>query len=283
MKILVTGVNGQLGHDVIAHLDARGVACKGVDIQDFDLTDEQQVMDAVKAYAPTAIVHCAAYTAVDRAEEEKEKAYAVNVLGTRHMAQAAQAVDASLMYISTDYVFDGKGETPFEVDAPKGPQSVYGRTKLQGEEEVQKLLQKYFIVRTSWVFGLNGHNFIKTMLRLGKEGKHPSVVDDQIGSPTYTWDLARLLCDMIVTDKYGVYHATNENLCSWYEFACAIFQTAGMTDIQVTPVSTAQYGAKAARPMNSRLSKASLDRAGFDRLPTWQDALARYIHDLPQA
>lgn len=276
MKVLVTGVNGQLGYDVVEELRRRGIPCRGVDIADFDLTDREQVLRYIEEYAPDAVIHCAAYTAVEKAEDNREACFAVNVDGTAHVAQACADTGAKLMYISTDYVFDGSGDQPFLPDAPTGPQSVYGETKLLGEERVKAALSRYFIVRISWVFGVNGGNFVRTMLRLGEEKPELSVVCDQVGSPTYTFDLAKLLCDMIVTEKYGVYHATNEGECSWYEFACEIMRQAGLP-CRVKPVMTREYPTKAARPLNSRLDKRCLDQAGFSRLPDWHDALRDYL------
>lgn len=281
MKVLVTGVKGQLGFDVIRHLKLRGVECKGVDIEDFDLTDEAAVREAITAYAPGAVVHCAAFTAVDRAEEMQDVCRAVNVDGTRNVALVCREIGAKMVYISTDYVFDGQGERFFEPDDATAPVNFYGLTKLEGEKAVTALLEKYFIVRISWVFGVNGNNFVKTMLRLGAEREELTVVCDQIGSPTYTYDLAKLLCDMIETEKYGVYHATNEGICSWSEFASAIMKE-GKRAAKVTPIPASSYPAKAARPYNSRMSKEKLDEAGFDRLPSWQDALARYIAELAE-
>lgn len=276
MKILVTGVAGQLGFDVCRQLDKLGIENKGVDIKDFDLTDEEAVMGYIKNYAPTAIIHCAAYTNVEKAEDNPEVCARVNETGTLNICRAAKAVDAKLMYISTDYVFDGEGTEPFEVDAPHAPQNVYGLTKEKGEKAVTSTLDKYFIVRISWVFGENGNNFLKTMMRLGKEKTDINVVCDQIGSPTYTADLAVLLCDMIVTEKYGVYHATNEGTCSWAELAQAVMDEMGLP-CTVHPVATKDYPTKAQRPMNSRMSKRSLDENGFDRLPPWRDAVGRYL------
>ena len=281
MKVLVTGVGGQLGYDVCRRLTQLGIENKGVDVQDFDLTDAEAVMAAVRDYAPDAIVHCAAYTSVDKAESMPEVCAEVNGMGTLNMVRAALAAQAKLMYISTDYVFEGAGDQPYEVNDPIMPQSVYGLTKAQGEEAVLSLMQRYYIVRISWVFGENGHNFVRTMLRLGTEKKEVSVVNDQIGSPTYTADLAVLLCDMIQTEKYGVYHATNEGYCSWAEFAQAIMDRAGLK-CKVRPIPTSEYPTVAKRPLNSRMSKRSLDEAGFRRLPSWQDALARYIAILRQ-
>ena len=278
MKVFVTGTSGQLGHDVMDILTERGIPCVGVDLPDFDLTDAEGVKRQVLSCRPDAIIHCAAYTAVDKAEDCPDDAYAVNVSGTRAIAEAAKELQAKMIYVSTDYVFDGQGETPFQVDDRKAPQNQYGKTKLDGENAVTELLSQYFIVRTSWVFGgKEGKNFVRTMLRLSETRDTLDVVCDQVGSPTYSYDLAVLLCDMIVTDRYGVYHGTNENFCSWYEFACEIFKQAGK-EMKVNPVTTQEYtSAKAKRPLNSRLSKQSLDEAGFHRLPTWQDALGRYL------
>ncbi len=279
MKVLVTGVAGQLGYDCVKRLTALGIECKGVDRDDFDLTDAQAVMAYVKDYAPDAIMHCAAYTNVDKAETEPEVAADVNGGGTLNMVRAALAVDATLMYISTDYVFSGEGTEPFQVKDPIAPQNVYGLTKAQGEEAVRSLMQKFFIIRTAWVFGLNGRNFVKTMLRLGSEKEELNVVNDQFGSPTYTPDLARLMCDMIRTNHYGVYHATNEGFCSWADFAEEIMRQSGRK-CRIHPVTTEEYNAPVKRPANSRLSKESLTEAGFDRLPPWQDALTRYLVEL---
>lgn len=279
MKVLVTGVAGQLGYDVMKRLAELRIEAKGVDYQDFDLMDSEAVMDAVRAYAPDGIIHCAAYTAVDKAEQEPEKCAAVNGMGTLNMVRAALAVDAKLLLVSTDYVFNGEGDEPFEVNAPYNPKNVYGLSKVQGEEAVRSLMTRFFIVRTAWVFGLNGHNFVKTMLRLGKEKQELNVVADQFGSPTYSKDLARLLCSVIQTNKFGVYHATNEGFCSWAEFAAEIMHQGGLR-CRVNPVTTSQYPTPAKRPANSRLSKVCLDAAGFDRLPPWQDALTRYLMEL---
>lgn len=279
MKVLVTGVKGQLGYDVVKVLNERGIACKGVDIDDFDLTDETAVSSYIREFAPTAVIHCAAFTAVDRAEDDKDLCYAVNVTGPENIARICKEIGAKMLQVSTDYVFDGQGDQPFEVDSVKAPKGHYGLTKSLGEDKVTELLSEYFIVRTAWVFGVNGNNFVKTMLRLGKEREELTVVCDQFGSPTYTPDLAVLLCDMIMTDRYGIYHATNEGFCSWYDFACAIMKEAGLK-ARVTPVTSEQYASKAVRPKNSRLSKVSLDQAGFNRLPPWQDALKRYIAEI---
>lgn len=277
--MLVTGYNGQLGYDVVKRLNMQGIECKGVDLQDFDLTNQAQTIEYIESYMPNAVVHCAAYTAVDKAENEKEICKAVNVEGTANIAMACANINAKLLYISTDYVFGGEGDTPHETDDNKEPINYYGKTKYLGELEVIKAVAKYFIIRISWVFGVNGNNFVKTMLRLAKDKKELSIVSDQIGSPTYTYDLAFLICDMLKTDSYGVYHATNEGFCSWYEFACEIFKAAG-SDIIALPTTTDKYPTIAKRPKNSRLSKNSLDTKGFSRLPHWKDALARYINEL---
>lgn len=276
MRILVTGAAGQLGRAVCRRLTAMGMTFKGVDTGDFDLTDEKATMEAIKAYAPEAVIHCAGYTAVDKAEAEREICGRVNVDGTIHVAKACRELGARMLFISTDYVFDGLGETPFEADAPKAPVNYYGETKAQGEAEVLSRVNKSFIVRISWLFGLEGNNFVKTMMRLGAQQQSLRVVMDQIGSPTYAEDLALLMCQMIQTEKYGVYHATNEGFCSWHEFASAIMKKAKL-DCRVEAVPTSEYPTPARRPMNSRLSKRSLDEAGFDRLPAWEDALDRYF------
>lgn len=284
MKVLVTGVNGQLGYDVVRHLEARGIENKGVDIQDFDLTDEKAVLSYVQEYQPTCVVHCAAYTAVDKAESETDMCYAVNVTGAKNIALAAKAVGAECMYISTDYVFDGfSKETQWEADDAKVPQNVYGKTKYEGELEVQKLLEDYYILRICWVFGKNGNNFVKTMLRLAETRNELSVVADQYGSPTYTYDVASLICDIIQSGKYGVYQASNEGELSWYDFAVEIFKQAGKK-MTVHPVTSEEYQkmapTAAARPKNSRMSKQSLDDAGFKRLPDYKDAIARYLKEM---
>lgn len=279
MRVFVTGVSGQLGWDVCRVLEARGVEHRGVSSRELDITDGAAVERELAAYAPDALIHCAAYTAVDRAEDEPEACWRVNAEGTYHLAAACRALGCKMIYISTDYVFPGRGDTPWEATDGAAPRSVYGRSKLAGELAVQTLLERYFIVRTSWVFGKNGGNFVKTMLRLSESREEVSVVCDQIGSPTYTADLAVLLCDMAATERYGVYHAANEGFCSWADFAAAIFARAGK-DTRVRPISTAEYPAKAERPLNSRLSRRSLDEAGFARLPAWEDALARYLREI---
>lgn len=305
MKVFVTGVSGQLGYDVVKELLSRGYGVVGSDIAEneksaslaetvkgtasyefeaLDITDGAATDALLQQVKPDAVVHCAAWTAVDAAEDEEniEKVKAVNVTGTRNIATACKVLDCKMIYISTDYVFDGQGEIPWEADCTDyAPLSVYGQTKLDGELAVKELLTKYFIVRIAWVFGLNGNNFIKTMLNIGKKYDTLRVVSDQIGTPTYTPDLARLLVDMTETEKYGCYHATNEGgFISWYDFACEIFKQAGY-DTKVTPVTTEEYGlSKAKRPFNSRLDKSKLVQMGFVPLPEWKDALGRYLKEM---
>ena len=278
MRVLVTGVKGQLGYDVMNELAGRGHEGIGVDIQEMDITDAASVEKVITEAAPDAVIHCAAYTAVDAAEDNVDLCRRVNAGGTEKIARVCKALNCKMMYISTDYVFNGQGTRPWEPDDKREPLNVYGQTKYEGELAVETL-EKFFLVRIAWVFGVNGKNFIKTMLNLGKTRDHLTVVADQIGSPTYTYDLARLLVDMIETDRYGRYHATNEGLCSWYEFACEIFKQAGM-NVTVSPVTSDQYPAKAKRPMNSRMDKSKLDEMGFKRLPSWQDALGRYLKEI---
>lgn len=279
MKVLVTGVNGQLGHDVVNELEKRGIEAVGTDINDMDITDAESVDRVIKAASPDAVIHCAAYTAVDAAEDNEELCRRINADGTQNVANVCKELDIKMIYISTDYVFGGQGERLWEPEDERDPQSVYGQTKYEGELAVQNTLSKYFIVRIAWVFGINGKNFVKTMLKLSENHDRITVVNDQFGSPTYTYDLAKLLVDMVLTEKYGIYHATNEGICSWYDFACAIFEEAGIK-MEVVPVTTAEYGAKANRPFNSRMSKEKLTENGFERLPTWQDALKRYLAEL---
>ena len=284
MKVLVTGVNGQLGHDVVNELTKRGHNAVGVDIDEMDITDKKCVENVIGKTNPDAVIHCAAWTAVDLAEEAEniDKVRAVNAYGTKYIAQSCRALDCKMIYISTDYVFDGQGNKPWQADCKDyAPLNVYGQTKLEGELAVAGTLDKYFIVRIAWVFGVNGKNFIETMLNVGKTHDTVTVVNDQIGTPTYTYDLARLLVDMIETEKYGYYHATNEGgYISWFDFAKEIYAQAGYST-QVKPVSTAQYGiSKAKRPFNSRLDKSKLLQNGFTPLPTWQDALARYLKEI---
>lgn len=277
MKVLVTGATGQLGWDVMKELRKRGIDCRGIGSKDLDITDRDAVMQYIGKYRPDAVIHCAAYTAVDKAEDEPEICRKVNADGTSYIAEACKMVDAKMIYISTDYVFGDDGDKPHEVDDPPHPLNVYGQTKWEGEEAVRRILQKYFIVRISWVFGEHGNNFVKTMLRLGKIRREISVVADQFGAPTYTADLAPLLCDMILTKKYGTYHACNSGCCSWAEFAEEIFKVAGM-NVKVIPIRTEEYTAKAKRPKNSRLSMTSLRRQGFEELFLWGKALKSYLN-----
>lgn len=279
MRVLVTGSKGQLGYDVCKRLSSVNIEYKGIDRDDCDLTDNQQVQLIFQSYKPDTVIHCAAFTAVDKAESQEEFCRNVNVNATHNIAEICKMLNAKMIYISTDYVFDGKGDQPFEIDSLVDPQNVYGKTKADGETGVRRLLSKYFIVRTSWVFGYNGNNFVKTMLRISKVKDSINVVNDQIGSPTYTFDLAILLCDMVQTEKYGVYHATNESYCSWAEFADEIMKLAKL-ECKVNSIPTSEYVLPATRPLNSRLSKQSLDDAGFSRLPSWQDALKRYMVEL---
>lgn len=301
MKVFVTGVGGQLGHDVMCELFSRGIECVGTDITEkysgiagtpvetlpymsLDITDSAAVERVIFELRPDAVIHSAAWTAVDaaEAEENREKVMAVNVRGTENIARACKAVDAKMIYISTDYVFSGQGNEPWKADCKEfAPLNVYGESKLLGEKAVSETLEKFFIVRIAWVFGKNGGNFIKTMLNVGKKFPELRVVNDQIGTPTYTLDLSRLLADMVMSEKYGFYHATNEGgYISWYDFACEIFKMAGY-DTKVNPVTTAEYGVSAAaRPFNSRLDKSKLTEMGFEPLPDWKDALGRYLKEI---
>lgn len=281
MKVLVTGVKGQLGFDVMRELEKRGIEGIGVDIDEMDITDAQSVDEVITKVCPDAVIHCAAYTAVDAAEENVEVCRKVNVDGPQNIAAVCKKLDIKMLQVSTDYVFNGTGTRPWEPDDKPEPASVYGETKYGGELAVTETLSKYFIVRIAWVFGVNGKNFVKTMLNLAKNHDCLTVVNDQFGSPTYTYDLSRLLVDMIMTDKYGIYHATNEGFISWYDFAVAIFKEAGI-EMDVKPVTSAEYAAKAKRPENSRMSKDKLDACGFERLPKWEDALKRYIVELKE-
>ena len=279
MKLLVTGVKGQLGQDVVKECEKRGITAIGVDIEEMDITDAAACEKVIKEAKVDAVIHCAAYTAVDAAEDNTELCRKINAEGTENIVKVCRELNIKMMYFSTDYVFNGKGDRPWKTDDERSPLNVYGQTKYEGELAVENSLEKYFILRIAWVFGVNGKNFIKTMLRLGKEKGAVSVVNDQIGSPTYTADLAVLAVDMIQTDKYGTYHATNEGLCSWYEFACQIFNEANM-DVKVTPVSSDAFPAKAKRPSNSRMDKSKLTENGFSPLPGWQDALKRYLKEI---
>ena len=280
MKVLVTGVKGQLGFDVVRELEKRGHTAVGVDIDEMDITDAAAVERVLTETQPEAVIHCSAFTAVDRAEDETELCRRVNVEGTKNIAKICKKLDCRMLYLSTDYIFSGDGERPWEPDDEASPLNAYGQSQYDGELALKKYVEKYFIVRISWVFGINGNNFIKTMLRLGRENGAVKVVDDQIGSPTYTYDLSRLLVDMIESDRYGAYHATNEGICSWYEFAKEIFRAAGMNDVSVTPVKSGEFPVKAKRPKNSRMSKEKLVANGFTLLPAWQDAVARYMKEL---
>ena len=282
MRILVTGVKGQLGFDVVNELKKNNIEAVGVDIEEMDITDAAAVKKVITESKVDGVIHCAAYTAVDAAEDNEEICRKINAGGTKNIADVCKELDIKMMYISTDYVFNGQGETPWQPDCKDyKPLNVYGQTKLEGELAVSETLDKYFIVRIAWVFGVNGKNFIKTMLNVGKTHDKVTVVSDQVGTPTYTYDLARLLVDMIQTDKYGYYHATNEGgYISWYDFTCEIYKQAGYTT-KVVPVTTAEYGvSKAARPFNSRLDKSKLVENEFKPLPTWQDALARYLKEI---
>lgn len=284
LRILVTGVKGQLGHDCVRELKERGYKhVLGIDIEELDITNEEAVHKFINEYRPDVVMHNAAWTAVDKAEQMPELVYKVNALGPKYIAEACKEVGAKMFYISTDYVFNGKGEKPFEVDDPKEGLSVYAQTKSKGEEFVKAANEKYFIIRTSWVFGINGNNYIKTMLKLAETKTELNIVCDQIGSPTYTYDLSKLMCDMMETEKYGAYHATNEGFCSWCDFTKYIYKVAGITTVDVKPITTADYQklvpAQANRPLNSRLSKESLSKAGFKRLPTWQDATERFLKE----
>ncbi len=275
MKLLITGVKGQLGHDIVDECRRRNIEAIGVDIEEMDITNEAQVDLVIREGNYDAVIHCAAWTAVDAAEEQVDACRKVNVDGTANIAKVCEELDMPMMYFSTDYVFDGQGTTPWQEYDKRDPLNVYGLTKYEGELIVEKL-DRHFIIRIAWVFGVNGNNFIKTMLRLGKERGAVSVVNDQVGSPTYAFDLARLAVDMILTEKYGTYHATNQGFCSWYEFAVEIFKQANMK-VKVNPVDSSAFPVKAVRPKNSRMDETELDKAGFSRLPNWQDALSRYL------
>lgn len=279
MKILVTGYTGQLGYDVYHHGINNNLEMIGVGSKDLDITREQDVYRYVKRVRPDAVIHCAAYTAVDKAEDDKETCRNVNVEGTRYLVKAAKEINAKFMYISTDYVFNGEGDKPFLETDKANPVGYYGLTKYEAEKIVESEINESFIIRISWVFGLNGNNFIKTMLRLAETHKELNVVGDQYGSPTYTFDLACLLIDMIQSDKYGIYHASNEGFCSWAEFAREIFRQANK-NVKVNSILTEEYPTRAVRPKNSRLSKEKLSANGFNRLPKWEDALQHYINEL---
>ena len=280
MKVLVTGVNGQLGYDVVKELEKRGHQAVGVDRERMDLTSTQQIKECIENVNPEVIIHCAAYTAVDKAEDEEELCRRVNAIATKEIAEHAKKLDIPMIYISTDYVFDGTKDGEYTEEDIPNPINVYGKTKYEGEIYVQELLEKYYIVRISWVFGENGNNFIDTMLRLAKDKDEINVINDQVGSPTYTKDLAPLLVDMIETEKYGVYHATNEGYCTWYEFAKEIFRIANV-DIKVNPISTDMYLTKAKRPINSKMSKVKLKKlSSLNSLRFWNSAILEYISNL---
>lgn len=278
MKVLVTGAGGQLGHDVCCELGKRGITYLGTTSLQMNITDASAVQTVCETFCPDAIIHCAAWTAVDLAETKADDAFFVNQTGTQNLAIAAKNFGSKLIYVSTDYVFSGQEDGIYEISSQPDPINVYGKSKLAGEQVVQKILENYFIVRISWAFGINGNNFVKSMIRLSETRKELSVVSDQIGSPTYTKDLAPLLCDMIQTEAYGVYHATNEGYCSWYEFAKEIFAQV-KREMVVYPISSEEYPTAAQRPKNSRLSKQSLISNGFSKLPNWKDALSRFIEE----
>lgn len=279
MKIVVTGVKGQLGNDVVKELNSRGYQdVLGIDIEDLDITNEEQVVQFFNENNPDVIIHCAAYTAVDKAEDNISICMNVNVNGTKYLVEQAIQYDCKFIYISTDYVFDGEKNGPYMVNDPQNPQSVYGKSKYLGELETLKH-HKHFIVRISWVFGKNGYNFVKTMLKLAQEKKFLNIVNDQFGSPTYTYDLSKLIVNLIKSDKYGIYHGTNEGTCTWYEFAKEIFALSNI-NVPVYPIVSSDYPTKAKRPKNSILDKTSLDENGFKRLPDWKDALQRYLKEI---
>lgn len=279
MKILVTGANGQLGYDVCRILSDRHIEHRGTDVADFDLTDPAAVKRFIESYRPDAVIHCAAYTAVDKGEDDPAQMLAVNTAGTKALAEAAATLGARLLFVSTDYVFSGDGTHFYKPEDPTDPLSVYGSSKMLGEEAVRAATNAHFIVRTSWVFGVGGNNFVKTMLRLADVRDEISVVCDQIGSPTYSYDLARLLCDMIESDRFGTYHATNEGICSWAEFAAEIMRQSEKKAV-IRPIPSSEYPTRAKRPLNSRLCKDKLPENGFSRLPDWKDALARFLKEL---
>jgi len=278
-RILVTGVRGQLGYDVVKKLQSKSIDCRGIDYQEMDITNPEAVHKYITEYNPTIIIHCAAYTAVDKAEEEQDKCFAVNVTGTENIAKAAKQINAKMIYISSEYVY-GSDDSKFNKETDNtNPKNYYAKTKLDGEVAVQKIVDKHFIIRTSWVFGKNGNNFIKTMLRLGSEKSELNVVGDQIGSPTYTVDLAKIIVDMIFTENYGTYNVSNEDICSWADFATEIFKQAGFST-KVNAIATSEYPTKAQRQLGSRMSKDKLAENGFGKLPTWQDALKRYMEEI---
>lgn len=279
MRILVTGSTGQLGHDVVRVGKSYDFEMIGIGSKDLDITNRDSVRKSLINIRPDAIIHCAAYTAVDKAEDDREKCYNVNVNGTKYLAEISNEINSKFMYISTDYVFDGQGDKPFKETDKPNPIGYYGKTKYIGENIVTELLKKFFIIRVSWVFGINGNNFVKTMLKLSKSNKEIKVVCDQIGSPTYTFDVSKLILEIIQSDKYGIYHATNEGFCSWAEFAKEIFKQSGI-NVKVNSIKTEEYPTRAVRPKNTRLEKNKLRENGFNPLPTWQDAVRRYLKEL---
>lgn len=279
--ISVTGINGQLGFDVVRELNRRNIPCKGIGRSDLDITDRAAVLSYFDSQKPSAVIHCAAYNMVDKAEADIDSCNSVNVFGTENIALACKRINAKMMFFSSDYVFSGEKLGEYEIDDEKKPLSVYGKSKSNGEIKIEENIDKYFILRISWAYGINGSNFVKTMLSAAESGSVINVVNDQIGSPTYTKDLAGLICDMIVTEKYGIYHATNEGFCSWAQFAEKILELTGRKAV-VNPVPTAEHSSAAKRPLNSRLSKRSLDNAGFSRLPHWENALERYLKEMEQ-
>ena len=283
MKVFVTGVKGQLGHDIMLELERQQLAGVGVDIEEMDITDPAAVRRVITEAAPDAVIHCAAWTAVDAAEDNEAQCRKVNAEGTANIAEVCRDRKLPMMYFSTDYVFNGEGERPWEPEDPAEPLNIYGQTKYEGEQAVRSLVpDRHFILRIQWVYGLNGKNFVKTMLKLSEDHDRLTVVNDQVGSPTYTPDIARLAVDMIQTDRYGTYHVANQGLCSWYEFAREIFRQAGK-QVEVVPVSSEAYAAKAKRPHNSRMNLEKVEKNGFRPLPAWQDALARYLKELAEA
>lgn len=276
MKILVTGAKGQLGCDMIKELKTCGIECIGVDIEDFDITNEDATNEFVKNYCPDVVIHCAGYTLVDSAEDNRDICMNINYIGTRNIALSCKEINSKLIYITTDYIFDGTKKLPYEVNDEANPLNVYGLSKYLGEKSIQEEINNYFIIRVSWMFGHSQNNFVEKVIRLGKEKDRINVIDDQIGSPTYTCDLANLIINICRTEKYGVYHATNEGFCSWAEFAEEIIKKAGL-ECEINPIHSEEYGSRAKRPKNSRLSKQSLLLNGFSLLPSWKDGLCRYI------
>ena len=276
MKILATGANGQLGFDVLRAAKSQNIEVTGADIQDFDITNLAETRMFITKHNPTCVIHCAAYTAVDLAEDEREKCHKINVTGTKNIALACKEIGAKMIYISTDYVFDGEGEEPFKVDDIANPVNYYGLTKFQGEQAIAEILQNYFIARISWVYGINGNNFVKTMLKLAENRDELNIVGDQIGSPTYTLHLAPILLDMAQSDKYGIYHITGEGFCSWANFASEVFNISNK-QVKVNPIPSSEFPTKAKRPKNSRLNKSALDDYGFTRMPDWQESLKYFI------